>query len=131
MALKEKLSGLAKKDYLRYLIAGGFNTALTFAVYSSLIFLGWRYYFANSASWVVGISVSYVLNSRYVFKQRFGGRKFLSFIASNLVSYFVSMAVLYALIDRGGVSPIYSSVIAIPCVVFVNFVFFKFFVFAA
>jgi putative flippase GtrA len=53
---------------LRFLIVGGFNTALSLGVYFfSLYVLNWPYYVASAVSIVVGIAVGFKAHGAFVF----------------------------------------------------------------
>lgn len=120
---------LLNKDYTRYLIFGGLNTGLTFIIFSGLILLGLHYLLANSLAWIVGIIVSFIFNSRFVFKKSYNHKRFLKFISSNIFSFCLSNFILFLLIDIFLLHPILSSVIAIPFVVVINYSILKLFIF--
>jgi putative flippase GtrA len=62
----------------RFLIAGAFNTGLTWLVY--LLFLTQiRYQIAYAMAYCLGIATSYLINSRFVFRQPMRWRSALAF----------------------------------------------------
>ena len=121
MTLADQIRADGDKDYVRFLLSGGFNTALTFLLYSAGILLGLHYALANAVAWAIGIAVSFFLNSRFVFRKGYTHKRFLSFILSNIFSLILSMAILFVLINAYSLNPIFASVVAIPVVVAVNF----------
>lgn len=79
----------------RYLLAGALNTALTFILYWLLLpALG--YPPAYTVSFVAGIVMAYVLQSRFVFRTRPAVRSALLFPLVYLVHYLVGLGVLAA-----------------------------------
>ena len=121
MTLANQIRAHGDKDYVRFVISGGFNTLLTFLLYSAGILLGLHYALANALAWAVGVAVSFSLNSRFVFRKAYTHKRFLTFVVSNTFSLFLSMAILSVLIKVYSQDPILASVIAIPIVVAVNF----------
>lgn len=75
----------------RYVIAGGFNTACSFGMYSLGIYLGLQVWLAALFSLIFGICLSFFLQSRYVFRVGEAGR-FLPFIASWALIYFLNIS---------------------------------------
>lgn len=124
-----RLSEHLNKLSIRYLFFGGANTALTFLIYAGLILVNVHYLVANSIAWIVGITVSFLFNSKYVFKRNMSLRRFINFSLANGVSYFVSSGFLILTVRGFGMDPIFASFLAIPVVVTSNYVLFKLVVF--
>ncbi|PTL73335.1 GtrA family protein [Rathayibacter caricis DSM 15933] len=71
MASRAGSSGWRDSQTVRFLAAGSLNTVLDFAILNALTLLvGLPALAANVASVTVGISISYVLNHFFVFRQR-------------------------------------------------------------
>ncbi|KAF1014098.1 MAG: hypothetical protein GAK31_03122 [Stenotrophomonas maltophilia] len=70
----------------RFLISGGINTGATFVLYWVLL-LWLSYPVAYAISFVSGIALSYVLNTRFVFRTIFSWLKILAFPLVYLVTY--------------------------------------------
>ena len=121
MTLADQIRAHGDKDYVRFLLSGGFNTVLTFLLYSAGILAGLHYALANAMAWTIGIAVSFFLNSQFVVRKAYSHKRFLSFIASNILSLVLSMALLSVLIKVYSLDPILASIITIPVVVAVNF----------
>lgn len=117
------------KDYVKYFFSGLFNTALTFAIYSSIIFAKFSYLTANSVAWIVGIAVSFTINSKFVFKKTYSKKRLISFVFVNIFSFFVSTTLLFIMVGINGVNPIMASIIAIPIIMIINFCLLKFAIF--
>lgn len=107
--------------YLRYLFFGGLNVSISFIIYCCGIELGFKYYFANSIAWIVGLIVSFIFNTSYVFKSDYHYKKFILLFFSNIFGLIVSMMMLRFFIISCHINSILASIITIPCVVTVNF----------
>src|SRR6266581_235437 len=116
-AIAAEICSQTGKSYIRFLIAGCFNTCLTFLIYVTGILLGINYLIANSFAWTIGVIVSFLLNSKFVFRKAYMHRRFFVFALSNAFSAVVSMAMLSLMIEACSLNPILASVITIPVVV--------------
>ena len=99
MASNQRAGALAA---LRFLIAGGLNTGLTFVLYW-LLLLVINYRVAYAISFVAGIIFSYVVNTKFVFRTDYSLRKMVLFPLVYLVTYFVGALVLQLSVARFGV----------------------------
>lgn len=109
-------------QFFKFGIVGLSNTALSFAVYSLLVYLGVPYLGANAAAFVLGVLNSFFWNRKFVFKDETGGARgmahtliktYASYSFSGLI---VGSVLLYVLIGRWGISK-YSAQL---CVLFVT-----------
>ncbi len=107
-------------QFLRFLITGGINTALTYALYLLLLpLLG--YLAAYSAAYVIGILVSYWLNSVFVFRQPMSWRSLARFPLVYVVQYLLTAALLWLFVDTLGVDERFALLAAIAVTVPVTF----------
>ena len=114
-------------EAFRFVLAGGLNVVLTFAVYWGLVRLGMPYPLANGAAWVLGIVCAYFLNRGYVFRSGHrpaGGRprQFLLFGTIYALNFVISTAALIGLVESGLVDPVGAQVLVMPLVVMLNYV---------
>ena len=93
---------LVRAAFVRFLIAGGLNTALTYALYLLLLRF-WDYLPAYSAAYVVGILLSYFLNASFVFRIRPTTSKLLKFPLVYLAQYATGAAILWICVEWFGV----------------------------
>lgn len=102
----------------RFLLAGGFNTALTLALYWLLLLFGAPYLYAYTSSFVLGIFTSYLLNTYLVFRTSWSWRKLALFPSVHLVNYLIGTAVVWSWVSRLGLSaemaPIVATLVVIP-----------------
>ena len=91
------MSEVLRGEAIRFLIAGAINTVVTYALYFVLL-LWWPYALAYTASYVVGIVLSYWLSTRFVFRVQGSAKRFATFPIVYAVQYGVGLAVLHAAI---------------------------------
>lgn len=89
---------LIKSELFKFIFFGGVNTVLSYAIY--LIFqLFLIYPVAFSLAYIIGIFMSYYLNSRFVFKREVSLTKALRYPIVYLVQYLLSISLLCILIE--------------------------------
>lgn len=115
--LSEALDRLA----VRYLIAGGINTLATYLLYLAVLAVA-PYPLAYSLSYGAGIILSFILNSRFVFRVPLHWRRLLQYPVVYVVQYALGYAVLYAAIDLAGMKPWLGPVAVVAVTVPVSFV---------
>lgn len=104
-------------SFMRFLLSGGFNTAVTYALYLLLIeFFSFR--LSYSIAFVVGIGLAYVLNRFFVFRV-FGGLRALTLTPLvYLVQYLVGIVTVSVWVESLGwsvrIAPIAAIVLTIP-----------------
>jgi putative flippase GtrA len=80
-------------------------------------------YVANAAGFVVSVLTNYYLNRRWTFRSKGAVATELSkFFVVSIVAYLANLAVFWALHSQGQLAPIPSQIVAIACVMPVNFV---------
>lgn len=121
-------------EMVRFGLAGGVNTVLTFVVYAVLVQEGVAYPLANLLAWILGICCSYFLNLLFVFggksrPQRGSPRQFATFGAIYAVNFGISSLALIGLVESGLVGPIRAQFVVIPLIVVLNYAASKFLIF--
>lgn len=102
---------------VRFLIAGGLNTALTFGIYVGLKTL-LNYQISYFISWLCGICMAWFMSSWFVFRSRaslrsFSLRSFLRFPLVYLVQYALGAALLELFAGVLGLSKTWSPLLVI------------------
>jgi putative flippase GtrA len=93
-----QVSGKRWHEFGRYLIVGGVNTFLTYAIYlGGLKFTTYR--LAYSVSFVCGILFSYLFNAQFVFRKQLRVVKALQFSMVYVGQYFVGLGLLLVLVE--------------------------------
>ncbi|PZR43059.1 GtrA family protein [Paraburkholderia fungorum] len=83
----------AAPQVLRFLSAGGVNTAVTYLIYLGLIRIT-NYNVAYAVCYVAGIVLSYWLNLKYVFKTSGSLAKFILYPLVYLVQFLLGLLIL-------------------------------------
>ena len=114
-----------QKEFLRFLLVGGFNTGITYAVY---LVLNWflPYALAYALAYAVGIVFSYLLNSKLVFATTLQWKSFLLFPVVYTIPLLVNLVFLHLLVEMVGFSEQWSPLLVILVSVPLTFVFSRF-----
>ncbi len=103
----------------RFVVVGGFNTILCYAVYALLVSAGLRFWVANLIALLLGIGVSFFTQGRIVFGNR-DPRLIFRFAAVWFCIYLVQTG-LIALLVRASIDPRLAGLIMLPGTVIVSF----------
>lgn len=92
------LKGVYKCDELiRFVLGGGMNTGITYVAYL-LLLNRFGYQVAYSFAYLLGIILSYLYNSFFVFKAKITFLKIVTYPFVYLVQYLISLLLLYLLV---------------------------------
>ena len=132
-------------ELLRYLIAGGLTTLLSFLIFSSVCIAFSPDHTVDgaptavatggqSASWVVAVLFAFWINRRMVFQQEGGTtqtilKELSQFIAGRLASYLIIELGLFTLLSMIGVGNLINKGISLVLVMIFNYVISKFWIF--
>jgi putative flippase GtrA len=115
------------REWIRYLLVGGLNTAFSYGVYAVGIYLGTGYALASAASMIAGVLFNYRTTGGLVFR-RSAGASLPRFVGCYLAVYVFSV-ILLAQMDAFGIDPYLSGIlVAIPAAV-LSYLLLKFLVF--
>lgn len=113
----QAISKLLKLDFARFLMSGGFNTALTYGIYLALLSV-LSYQISYTISYVTGIVLAYVLNRFFVFKSHQGLRSAVLMPFIYLVQYLLSLVILWIWVEKFGfdsrLAPLAAIVLTLP-----------------
>jgi len=85
------------RDFFHFIFWGGINTVAAYLLYAALLrFL--PYLVAYSITYVIIVSMSYFLNSKFVFKQELSLSKAAKYPLVYVTQYLLGMASLYLLV---------------------------------
>jgi putative flippase GtrA len=115
---------------VKFHIVGAVNTAITYAIYSLLVFSGMQNFAALCVEYPIGIAISFYLNGKYTFgmkKRRFEMlfRMIISYIPSFVLNFFF----LWFFTEKAGLNSYISQIIAVVLVMIISFILQKTFVF--
>lgn len=111
------MSKLLAGQGFRFLIGGGLNTLLSYAIY--WILLPWMpYAWAYTASYALAILSGFAINTWFVFRTRWRWRRLAAFPLVHLANYLVSLLIVWIAISLLGVpaqiAPILATVVVLP-----------------
>lgn len=110
-------------QFVRFNLVGIVNTALTYAVYAVLVFVGVNHFLALLADYAVGIVFSFAMNKRVTFRvrDRATPAMFLRMAGSSVLLLALNALMLWLLVDRRGVNSYLGQVIALAVVALLSF----------
>jgi len=118
---------LYQSQPLRFLVVGGFNTILCYAVYALLVSAGLLFWVANLIALLFGIGISFFTQGRIVFGNK-DPRRIYRFAALWLCIYLIQTG-LIALLVRASIDPRVAGLIVLPGTVIVSYLIQKLIVF--
>lgn len=132
---------LLQRPIVRFVIVGGFNTALTYGVYCFFLYLDFHYQLALLCEYSVGICVGYILNRHWTFveqdkvdRENVQSNKvatsFMRYATTYGGVYLGNVVLLSAIVEMGWLSPLVGQIIALALISLVSFVMQKYWVFA-
>lgn len=87
-------------NFFRYLVGGAFNTGTTYLIFLALS-LAMPASAAYTISYAVGVGLSYLINTLYVFRTHMTLRTFLRFPSVYLIQYLFGLVGLTVLMEMG------------------------------
>jgi putative flippase GtrA len=107
-------------EFKRFLAAGSFNTIAGYALY--LVFhLVLDYRLAYTASYLIGIPVSYWINTRFVFRSAWSWKRLAAFPSVYLMQYVLGLALIWLFVDHLDISEKIAPLLAVPVTVPLTF----------
>lgn len=84
--------------FLRFIIGGFVNTTVTYILYLGLLSL-LPYIIAYTITYLVGISLGYFLNSRFVFKKPKNIKSGAAYPLAHMINYVISIGLFWLLVN--------------------------------
>lgn len=134
----KKITDLIRKcyenDVMRYIFFGGCTTLVNIVTFWGMRKLGLNLNLANFISIVTAILFAYVVNSKYVFRQKCETLRdhiapFIKFIGARCATMVIEMGGVWLLADRLGLWDMGSKIATQVIVLVLNYIFSKFLVF--
>ncbi|NII56426.1 GtrA family protein [Luteibacter sp. SG786] len=88
-------------EFVRFVVVRGLCAVLSYACFLLLLRI-FTYQNAYAGSYVFGVALAYVVNARFVFRQRFTWRSALAYPFVYLVQFFASLVLLRIFVDGAG-----------------------------
>jgi putative flippase GtrA len=101
-----------ERESVRYVLAGGFNTAATYAAYVALLpFVG--YAISYTMTYAAGIALAYYLSARLVFRRPLQWRHAIQYPLVYVLQYGLGITLTTALIERVHLNAEFAAAVAI------------------
>jgi putative flippase GtrA len=107
--------------FVRFLVGGAANTAIGYLLYLAAARV-MDYRWAYTTSYLLGIGISYLINSLYVFRQPLSWRRLLAFPAVYALQYAAGLALLWLFVSRLGIHKEYAPLLVVPLTIPLTFV---------
>ncbi|MEE1755913.1 GtrA family protein [Streptomyces sp. SP18CS02] len=107
---------------VRFALVGVVNTATYYGFYLLLLALGLPYVAAHVVAFLLSMTGSFFLNSRFTYRTRPTWRKFLLFPLTNAANFVITTSGVYLLVDVAGLSSRYAPLVAAAAAVPITFV---------
>lgn len=108
-------------QFLKFGIVGILNTLITVVSFNILIFVNINYLCANCISYFFGVINSYLLNSKFVFKESRSKENLTKFLIVNILVLGFNSLILYLGVNELGVNISISQIVSIVLGTFLNF----------
>ena len=106
----EKPFGKLLLQFIKFGMVGVTNTALSYAIYALIVWLGGHYLLASVVSFIISVAWSYLLNNRFVFQKAEGEARvwwktlLKTYLAYGITGLVLANVLLYLWIDILGVN---------------------------
>ncbi|WP_242223959.1 GtrA family protein [Bacillus cereus group sp. BfR-BA-01380] len=123
------------KEIFNYLLFGGLTTLVNIVTYFVCATLsGMDFKVATTIAWIVSVLFAYITNKKYVFNSQQTSfsqvmKEFFYFMGFRVLSYFIDLFSMIALVEWLGINDLVSKIIANVIVVVVNYFASKYIIF--
>lgn len=100
--MQQPCGGRTDMRGIKFLIAGGLNTVLTYIIYLGLVQV-LPYPVAYTVTYLLGIAFGYLVNAYWVFGGKASVRSALGYPAAYALNYLLGLGLLAALVEVAGV----------------------------
>jgi putative flippase GtrA len=101
-----------EREPVRYALAGGFNTAATYAAYVLLLpFVG--YAVSYTVTYAAGIALAYYLSARFVFRRPLQWRRAIQYPLVYVLQYGLGITLTTGLVQRAHLDAEFAAAVAI------------------
>lgn len=108
---------LLKLSFIRFLLSGGLNTALTYGIFL-LLLMAFSYTVSFTLAYVAGILFAYMMNRFFVFKHHQGLKSIICLPFIYILQYVLSLIILWCWVEKWGLlvrlAPLAAIVITLP-----------------
>lgn len=115
------MSRLLAGQGFRFLMGGGLNTLLSYAIYWALLPC-MTYAWAYTVSYALAILSGFAINTWFVFRTSWSWRRLIAFPLVHLANYLASLLVVWVVVSCLGISEPVAPIVATLLVLPMNFV---------
>lgn len=110
------------RQFGKFAIVGGGNTAVDTAVYALLVLAGGGYVLAKLAAAIVATVNGYALNRRWTFRAGdFRAASLARYVLVQAIGFGTNLVVLVSLVEGAGMPPLEAQLLSLPAVAAVTF----------
>src|SRR3990170_1042457 len=126
MSLDERFSVKS----LKFLVAGGINTVITYVLYVLLVYLGWHYTLALLTEYTGGIIAGYHMNRYWTFAGHGRPvRSSIKYCVTYGIVFCLNLILLCLIVELGVLGPIAGQIVVIGTITVISFLLQNFWVF--
>ncbi len=120
--MQKLINKIRNNTFIGFAVVGAINTGFSFIIYLLLLKLDLYYISASVIAYIAGIAVSYILNTKFVFRQEKTFANLSKFVSVYLTALVINISLLYFLVNIVGFNPVVGQ-IGVTCIVlFYNYV---------
>lgn len=127
MAIVENMRSILSVQVVRFFIVGCINTAFSYSIYATLLYIGMPFVVANFGALLLGILFSFRTQGRFVFNNR-ATRLIFRFVACWGVIFLINIAFI-AMLIRAGLNAYWGGALALVPVTLLSYFVQRFLVF--
>jgi putative flippase GtrA len=102
------------KRLSRFVIVGGLNTALTYALYAGLVWYGYHYLLALTIEYIIGILAGFIANRQWTFASRDRiGPALFRYMATYCGVYVLNAVLLMFFVESAGLDKLLAQLCAL------------------
>ncbi|WP_368194659.1 GtrA family protein [Aeromonas sp. R2-2] len=117
MAIEMLLKNIKKSTFIRFIIAGSTNTAISYLIYLILL-TQLSYTWSYTISYICGILISYFMGRKFIFKEHNGILTILTIPFIYITQYLFGMVIIWLWIDTLGMpiylAPVLVTILSLP-----------------
>jgi putative flippase GtrA len=103
--------------FVRFVLVGVINTLLTYIIYAAGL-LFFKYAIAYTISFMIGVVISYYLNTSFAFNSALSVKKAIRFLSAYLLQYLFGLSILYIFVNLLGfsvfIAPVFVLCFSVP-----------------
>lgn len=114
---------------IKFVVVGGFNTIMSFVIYSVFVILGLHFTIASLIGLISGIAMGYLLNKNLVFDA--SENTLARYVLLWAILYFLNISIIYLVVNCTAYEEIFAGLVALVLIVPVSYLLQKHLIFRA